>query len=245
MIGTPNRKDIIWQREDTVANYGLSRQGIPFVEAQFDLVDRVLRGHAANPATILDLGCGDGIAAQAIIDRFDVERAVLVDFSPPMLSLAGERFSSTEIDVNLISGDLLTTDWSSSVQALGPYDLVISRYAIHHLPDSRKRLLYAEVFGLLRPGGWFVNLEHVKSGNQQYQAAFEGLLIDGIHGVATDERTREDVERAFHQRQDAETNVLASVEVQCDWMREIGFTDVDCVFKALELAIFAGRRPFD
>jgi hypothetical protein len=79
--------------------------------------------------------------------------------------------------------------------------------------------------------------------NQQYQSAFEGLLIDGIHRVATDERTRDDVERAFHLRQDAETNILAPVEIQCDWLREIGFVDVDCVFKALELAVIAARRP--
>jgi hypothetical protein len=90
---------------------------------------------------------------------------------------------------------------------------------------------------------WFINLEHVQSVSQLYQQAFEGLLIDGIQRVATDDRTRDDVERAFHQRQDAETNILAPVDIQCDWLREIGFVDVDCVFKALELAVIAARRP--
>ena len=243
MVESPTRKDIVWQRADTVANYGLSRQGIPFVEAQFDIVARVLRAQDVNPGRILDLGCGDGIAAQAIIDQFDVGHATLVDFSPPMLDLARERFSGSATAVTTLDGDLLTSDWLPAVIAAGPYDLVISRYAIHHLPDDRKFSLYAEVFELLSSGGWFVNLEHVKSVNVGYQQAFEGLLIDGIHRVATDERTREDVERAFHQRQDAETNILAPVEQQCAWLREIGFVDVDVVFKALELAVFAGRRP--
>ncbi|HYJ12760.1 MAG TPA: class I SAM-dependent methyltransferase, partial [Thermomicrobiales bacterium] len=222
-MSTPTRKDIVWQREETVASYGLSSKGIPFVEAQFDLIERVLRAHGATPATILDLGSGDGIAAQAIIDRFAVERAVLVDFSPPMLELAEKRFAESPVDTITIDGDLLSRDWLPVVTALGPYDLVISRYAIHHLPHERKRSLYADVFEVLSPGGWFINLEHVQSVSKRYQDAFEGLLIDGIHRVATDERTRDDVERAFHQRQDAETNILAPVDAQCDWLRAIGF----------------------
>lgn len=242
MVESSTRKDIIWQRADTVANYGLSRKGIPFVEAQFDIVARVLRAHDADPCHILDLGCGDGIAAQAMIDRFSVDQVVLVDFSPPMLDLARERFAKTDLAVTTIDGDLLASDWRPEVNAVGPFDLVISRYAIHHLPDERKFSLYAEIFELLQPGGWFVNLEHVRSVNAHYQAAFEGLLIDGMHQVATDDRTREDVERAFHQRQDAETNILAPVEQQCHWLREIGFVDVDVPFKALELAILTGRR---
>jgi ubiquinone/menaquinone biosynthesis C-methylase UbiE len=242
-MGTLQRKDTVWQREDTVASYGLSRQGIPFVDVQFDLIARLLHAHGSTPTSILDLGCGDGIAAQAMIDRFPVQRAVLVDFSPPMLSLAEKRFHACSTDVLTIDGDLLASDWLPTVTTSAPYDLVISRYAIHHLPHPRKFSLYAEVFELLRPGGWFINLEHVQSVNDRYQRAFEDLLIDGIHRVAIDQRTRDDVERAFHQRQDAETNILAPAELQCGWLREIGFVDVDCLFKALELAVIAGRRP--
>ena len=42
--------------------------------------------------------------------------------------------------------------------------------------------------------------------------------------------------------QDRRDNILAPVEEQCRWLRRIGFTDVDCFFKAFELAIFGGRR---
>jgi len=33
------------------------------------------------------------------------------------------------------------------------------------------------------------------------------------------------------------------VESQLDWLRELGFADVDCFFKAFELAVFGGRKP--
>lgn len=238
-----SRRDVIWQQADTTANYHRSRPGIPFADTQFDIVERVLRAHEIEVGHVLDLGCGDGIATQAIIDRFAVVNAVLVDFSDPMLQAARDRFAALEADVRIVSGDMLGSDWLPDVRAFAPFDLVISRYAIHHLPDERKQSVDTDILGLLRPGGMFVNIEHVRSPNLQYQGAFDRLLVEGIHALAEDRQTVEDAERAYRNRQDAETNILAPVEVQCEWLRDIGFVDVDCVFKALELAVFCGRKP--
>lgn len=237
------RKDVVWQRADTTDNYHQSRKGIPYAEAQFEITERVLRAYGVEVRNMLDLGCGDGIATQAMCDRFPVARAILVDFSTPMLDAARRRFADADLDVQMVYGDLLGNDWLKEIERSAPFDLVISRYAIHHLPHERKRSLYAEIFTLLRPGGMFMNIEHVKSPNLEYQAAFDRMLVEGIHGLASDRQTIEDAERAYRNRQDAETNILSSVEVQCDWLRDIGFSDVDCSFKALELAVFGGRRP--
>ena len=38
-------------------------------------------------------------------------------------------------------------------------------------------------------------------------------------------------------------NILAPVEMQCDWLREIGYEEVDSYFRIYELAVFAGRKP--
>ena len=46
---------------------------------------------------------------------------------------------------------------------LGSFDVVVSSFAIHHCAPERQRVLYGEVFGMLRPGGVFVNAEHVAS----------------------------------------------------------------------------------
>jgi tRNA (cmo5U34)-methyltransferase len=238
-----SRRDVVWQAAATTANYHRSRRGIPFAEDHFDIARRVLEAHRIEVRSLLDLGCGDGIATQAMLDRFPVERAVLVDFSEPMLDAARERFRGSEVDIAVVHGDLLGSEWVDPVRQEPGYDLVISRFAIHHLPHERKRSLYAEIFDLLRPGGMFLNIEHVSSPTAAYQDAFERLLIEGIHALHEDRETIEETERAFHARQDAETNILAPVEDQCAWLRQIGFTDVDCSFKAFELAVFGGRRP--
>ncbi len=240
-----DRKDVVWQCADTSNNYHQSRKGIPFVDAHFDITERILRAHGVEVQQLLDLGSGDGIATQAMIDRFPVRKAVLVDFSEPMLSAAKARFKDAPVEIEIVNGDMIESAWMPDIQRAAPFDMVISRFAIHHLPHERKRSLYAEIFEVLRPGGMFVNIEHVQSPNAQYQAAFDRMLVEGIHGLAGDRQTIEDAERAYRNRQDAETNILAPVEDQCGWLREIGFVDVDCAFKALELAVFAGRRPLE
>ena len=44
-------------------------------------------------------------------------------------------------------------------------------------------------------------------------------------------------------RPDKAANILAPVDEQCRWLREIGYEDVDCYLRILELAVFGGRKP--
>lgn len=39
------------------------------------------------------------------------------------------------------------------------------------------------------------------------------------------------------------SNKLAPVDTQLAWLREVGFVDVDCYWKWLELALMGGVRP--
>jgi len=54
---------------------------------------------------------------------------------------------------------------------------------------------------------------------------------------------REEVAQTYYSRTDKTANLLAPVESQCQWLREIGYRDVDCYMKIFELALFGARRP--
>ena len=134
-----------------------------------------------------------------------------------MLRRLRERFSS-DSRVEVLAHDLI-----DPLPDLGRFDAVVSSFAIHHLPHERKRALYAEIYGLLAPGGVFLNLEHVSSPSDVLHQRFNDAL-----GVR---RGEEDP-----------SNKLLDTETQLAWLREIGFTDVDCVWKWLELALLTGTK---
>jgi len=131
-----------------------------------------------------------------------------------------------------------------AVRAVAPFDLIVSSYAIHHLGDARKRALYGEIRDLLAPGGWFLNVEHVASASPWVERCADELVLDSLHAFQAAQgstRTRAAVAAEYHARPDKAANILAPVERQCDWLRELGFADVDCFFKVFELAVFGGR----
>jgi tRNA (cmo5U34)-methyltransferase len=166
---------------------------------------------------VLDLGTGDGrLLALIRIDRPQLE-GVALDFSATMLAAARERFRN-EPKVKVVEHNL-----DRPLPALGGFDAIVSSFAIHHCADERKKSLYREIYELLRPGGIFCNLEHVEPGSPELHARFLRAL--GITPADEDP-----------------SNKLARVEVQLDWLREIGFGDVDCHWKWLELALLGGRK---
>ena len=172
---------------------------------------------APSTRRILDLGTGDGRLLALVRQRHADTDAVAVDFSPAMLTAVRKRFAG-DSRITVVEHNM-----DSSLPSLGNFDAVISSFAIHHLVHERKRALYSEIFGLLNPGGAFCNLEHVASPTKR-------LHEDFLHRIGFTVETEDP------------SNKLLDVETQLQWLREIGFEDVDCHWKWRELALLAGRR---
>ena len=181
--------------------------------------ERVLLEHVSQDVRrVLDLGTGDGrLLAMLRAGRTEMH-GVGLDFSEVMLEEARKRFADDE-HVDLVQHDL-----SESLPELGRFDAVISSFAIHHLEHDRKRSLYAEVFDLLEPGGVFANFEHVASPTHDLHVAFFAAIGEPIENEDPSDRTLD-------------------VHTQLDWLRAIGFDDVDCYWKWLEMALLIGIKP--
>ncbi|MFI5366674.1 MAG: class I SAM-dependent methyltransferase [Candidatus Binatia bacterium] len=240
------RADEVWKNAALVRTFvdGV-RGGIPFAAEQIEIMLRLIDARAAAVDRVADLGCGSGVLARSIRARYPQARCTLVDFSEPMLAEARVSFGD-DPRVHFVSADLGRPDWTGGVRADAPFDVVVSGYAIHHLPDQRKRDLYGEIFSLLAPGGVFLNVEHVASHTPWIETIADDLMIDSLHAFHARQGTPKDrvqVADEFVHRPDKAANILAPVEIQCEWLRACGFDDVDCYFKVFELAVFGGRRP--
>lgn len=204
-----------WGAADHAGHFLERRAGLPHLSEGDAVLDELVPRTARR---ILDLGTGDGrLLAVLRAGRPDAE-CVALDVSAPMLAAARTRFAGDR-RVQVRRHDLA----EPLPPGLGPVDAVVSGFAIHHLEDDRKRALYAEVHAILAPGGVFANLEHVASPSEALHRRFLAEM-----GLAPGE-------------EDA-SNRLAPVDLQLGWLREIGFADVDCIWKWRELALLAGLR---
>lgn len=244
---TPGRPDAAWQAPNTVSRYlnGV-RAALPMAAEQIAVMLKLLAAGPRPVARFLDLGCGDGILGAAILEMFPAAHGLLADFSEPMLAAARRSLSAHAAQLTFSRLDYADPGWVSTARPAGPFDAIVSGYSIHHQPDDRKQALYVEIFDLLQPGGWFVNVEHVAPAGELTTMLFNEHIIDAWFsdrrkGDPTLERGQ--VAAEFHNREDRVANILAPVEVQCNWLRAIGFQDVDCYFKIYELAVFGGRHP--
>jgi tRNA (cmo5U34)-methyltransferase len=105
--------------------------------------------------------------------------------------------------------------------------------------------LYREIYDLLTEGGVFVNSEHVASASPRGEQIFDDALTTHLYHRRKEkgeEVTLEQIRREYLERPDRAANILALVEDQCRWLREIGFRDVDCFWKYFEVAIFGGIK---
>jgi SAM-dependent methyltransferase len=234
-----------WQTAALSKNYLEGVRGaIPLAAAQLEVIVKIIELWHPQPRRVVDLGCGDGILGRAILEHYPEAKVWFVDFSAPMLEAARQQVGAREA-TTIVHADFADPAWSDFLKGVPGVDLVLSGYSIHHQPDDRKKALYAEIHQLMSPGGLFLNLDHVASRTPEVGALFDDYFIDHLHAFhrqSDPRRLRHDVADTYYDRPDKSENILALVELQCDWLREIGFQDVDCFFKIFELALFGGRK---
>jgi len=238
--------DEVWKLPAIVNRYLSYRAAIPLAQEQIGVMMSILKFRERPIENFLDLGCGDGILGAAVLGEYPSARGVFVDFSEPMLEQAREGLKDYTGQLAFENLDYGDPAWVTKIQSHGPFDAIVSGYSIHHQPDVRKPEVYKEIFSLLKPGGWFVNIEHISSAAQLNIDLFEQHYVSARYAIEKQNggtRTFEQLTEEYKNRPDKAANILAPVELQCAWLREIGYEQVDCYFRIYELAIFAGRRP--
>jgi tRNA (cmo5U34)-methyltransferase len=95
---------------------------------------------------VLELGTGTGETALRVRGLHPEAGWVGIDASEPMLARARERLPGADLRLQRLEDELPP----------GPFDLVVSALAVHHLDGAGKRDLFSRVAAVLRPGGKYV-----------------------------------------------------------------------------------------
>jgi SAM-dependent methyltransferase len=109
---------------------------------------------AASPRQIVDLGCGTGAGAFALLDRFPEAHITAVDSSADLLRRLREKADGHAVAdrVHTVQADL-----DSKWPELGEPDLVWASASLHHMADPDRVL--RQVLDTLAHGGLFAVVE--------------------------------------------------------------------------------------
>jgi len=158
-----------------------------------DEVARIVRDHDLRGLSVLDIGCGAGGIDIALCRTHGAGYVCGIDVEDTVLAHARRQIAAAGLEARIgclkvVPGPL----------AFPPavFDLVFSKDSIVHIPD--KHALMAEVFRVLKPGGWFlasdwlIGQDGAPSAGMAAYIAAEGLDF----GMASPERYRDALDKA-------------------------------------------------
>jgi tRNA (cmo5U34)-methyltransferase len=124
----------------------LMRREVPHYETlQSTIADAA---SAVDAASVLDLGSGTGNTLAHVLAHHPTARVVGIDENDSMLEVARAQLAAYEVELRV-------ADLRDPLPE-GPFDLVTSALAVHHLDGPEKAALFRRVADALRPGGRFV-----------------------------------------------------------------------------------------
>ena len=218
------------QFDAVAANYeGQRRQMIPCFDDFYGAPLRALDFPGDAPR-VLDLGSGNGLFTAILLTKYPKARVTLADLSDGMLAVAKKRFAGHS-DFTYVQSSFETLELKPE-----SFDIIVSGIAIHHIPGPEKKRLYGKCRGWLVPGGTFINSDQIRGETAATDALNMRIWREAIESSGL---PREAIDAAYERMK---FDQPSTVTEQLAWLRELGFVDVDCLFKWFPMAVLFARR---
>jgi tRNA (cmo5U34)-methyltransferase len=189
---------------------------------------------------VLDLGCGDGVLAKTLYEQDRGIEITVTDGSGDMIKAARLNLSGLPVsEFCQITFDAII----NGQFARPPFDLAVSAFAIHHLDLARKALLFQRIIELLKPGGYFVNIDVAETDHPPYTDWYYVLwkewIIDRQQCLKSTESFADIPEKARAMPE----NHYDSLQSQLTALGSVGFSEVECHYRYGLFSLYEGRKP--
>jgi SAM-dependent methyltransferase len=213
-----------WQSADYVGRWADDDVLARILETPRRVSFALLADAGADVRHVVDLGSGEGPYLADCLRAYPEARGTWLDSSEPMLERAREALAELTERVTFVVAPAEELGAAGVERA----DVVVSSRALHHLKPDELARAYREVRGLLEPGGWFFNLDHVGAAGdweQRYRRIREQF---------TGKRRRE-------LQPHREDEPLQPVADHLRYLEQAGFASVDVPWRLLYTALLAAR----
>lgn len=187
---------------------------------------------AAEPARIVEVGCGVGELSAALLERLPHARLTALDASEPMVAAARQRLAPFGSRARVVRADVRRFHVDDGCEA------VVTSLVLHNLSPAARDGVLSEILGWLRPGcpflwGDFVRLDdpRLRAAAHEERRAF--ALARGCDPDVVAENFRKEVE----------DDSPASVAEMLSSAAAVGFAPVDVVWADGAFAVLHARAP--
>mgnify|MGYP005837941469 CR=1 FL=1 len=184
-----------------------------------------------NSFKVIDLGCGTGTITKSLKEKFGNADITCLDLAENMIKMAKIKLNDHD-NIKYITGDFYTFDFPKK------YDFIVSSLALHHLAtDDDKKGFYKKIYNALNPGGVFLNADVILGSNKYlndlYIARWKEFMNRSI--------SIEEIEEKWIPASLDEDHPAKLVD-QINWLGEIGFKDIDVIWKYYGVAVYGGFK---
>ena len=234
-----------WSEADSRAFVDDGAVFVPARDEQLATLCALVPGQPDEAFTVAELGAGAGGLARAVLEAFPRCRYLALDGSETMRDQLARALAPYGPRVEVRAFDLASRDWRAALPS--PLRCVLASLVVHHLPDAGKRRLFADLARRLEPGGALLLADVVEPASPAAREAFARqwedaarsqslALTGGLEAFGRFETGGWNVYRGTPEPYDQPSRL----DEQLRWLREAGFTTVDCFWMRAGHAIFGG-----
>ncbi|NEB05549.1 class I SAM-dependent methyltransferase [Streptomyces sp. SID13726] len=132
---------------------------MPDREERFRVMLDMVEALVGPAPRVLDLACGTGTITARLLARFPGATSTGVDLDPALLTIARGTFAGDD-RVTFVEADLTDPHWPTRLPHES-YDAILTATALHWLRRDPLAALYGRISELARPGGVFMNADHM------------------------------------------------------------------------------------
>lgn len=240
-----SEEKLSWSEENSRSFIDNARYAVPDREEQIRVLCALVPD-PGRPFEILELACGAGDLAGALLERFPhctvrgLDRsALMLETARRRLAAFGERFQAGEFELS-------SKSWRAAKPA---YQAVVSSLAIHHLDDAGKADLFRDVYAMLLPGGAFLVADILRPAGPlalEYAAsAYDEIVrrqsLEMSGSLRFFDQFVKDEWNLFRFPDDAVDKPSTLLD-QLQWLEQAGFRQVDVYWLRAGHAIFGGIK---
>lgn len=239
-------EDTGWNEENSRFFITYANHFIPDRASQIRTLCSLVPG-SDEPIRILELACGQGLLAGALLEQFPNCIVIGLDGSHEMLQTARQHLAAFGDRFQTGKFNLAERGWR---EPSPEYQAVLSSLAIHHLDDAGKAELFRDVFTMIAPGGAFLIADIIRPAGPMGMIYAANTYDDAVRRQAFEidgnlhayERFVEEKWNFFRYPDDP-VDKPSTLCNQLKWLQEAGFSHVDVFWLRAGHAIFGGCKP--